>query len=156
MPLSYNLTVVCSSSSIISLLAHTPLHPYLPPPSLHLRYYWTMVGDPRGDLVEAAVQLLCLVLDYYPHSQVNRLQAASQAQQAQPEPGAGNLFCGYVSRLHQNEVIPSFPPSFPRLSSPPPSLPPPHTHPILLPVHVCTCTSPHISLSIVLSNPNSC
>eukprot|EP00731_Ephydatia_muelleri_P029315 Em0020g959a len=68
-------------------------------------YYWTMVGDPRGDLVEAAVQLLCLVLDYYPHSQVNRLQAASQAQQAQPEPGAGNLFCGYVSRLHQNEDL---------------------------------------------------
>ena len=68
-------------------------------------YYWTMVGDPRGDLVEAAVQLLCLVLDYYPHSQVNRLQAASQPQAQQPEPGAGNLFCGYVSRLHQNEDL---------------------------------------------------
>lgn len=77
-------------------------------PSL-LRYYWTMVGDPRGDLVEASVQLLCLVLDYYPHNQVNRLQTASQTQQAPPEPGAGNLFCGYVSRLHQNEVGSSLP-----------------------------------------------
>ncbi len=86
-----------------------------------------MVDDPRGNLVEASIQLLFILLDYIPPTDIARTmqlrqQAAaagrgmaeggeSQVQAtgdprnvAMTEPGMGNLFCSFVSRLHQSDV----------------------------------------------------
>ena len=87
------------------------------PPSLSLSlssYYYAMVRDPRGDLVEASVHLLCILLDYIPPSDFTRRLQQQQAPPTNPaqratssvmqEQGMGNLFCSFLSRLHQNEV----------------------------------------------------
>ena len=73
-----------------------------------------MVRDPRGDLVEASVHLLCILLDYIPPSDFTRRLQQQQAPPTNPaqratssvmqENGMGNLFCSFLSRLHQNEV----------------------------------------------------
>lgn len=76
-----------------------------------------MVDDPRGNLVEASIQLLFILLDYTPPADIARsMQLRQQTQIASGaniigspsgtvmEPGMGNLFCSFVSRLHQNDV----------------------------------------------------
>ena len=73
-----------------------------------------MVRDPRGELVEAAVHLLCILLDYVPPSDFTKRLQQQQALPTNPaqrasssvmqEQGMGNLFCSFISRLHQNEV----------------------------------------------------
>lgn len=88
------------------------------------RYYYAMVDDPRGSLVEASIQLLFILLDYTPPADIARsMQLREQAEASGPskgsrgadgsalkkimggvEPGMGNLFCSFVSRLHQNDV----------------------------------------------------
>ena len=88
------------------------------------RYYYAMVDDPRGNLVEASIQLLFILLDYIPPADIARTmqlrqqaaagrsateEGAAQAQGdprnlAMSEPGMGNLFCSFISRLHQNDV----------------------------------------------------
>ena len=83
-----------------------PLPPLPSPPS----YYYTLVRDPRGELVESSSQLLSLLFDYAlpaasahgtpPAHVMGRGQHAPGIQ----EPGMGNLFCSFVSRLHQNGV----------------------------------------------------
>ena len=77
-------------------------------------YYYAMVRDPRGELVEASVHLLCIILDYIPPSDFTRRLQQQQIPPTNPaqratssimqEPGMGNLFCSFLSRLHQNEV----------------------------------------------------
>ena len=88
-----------------------------------IRYYYTMVDDPRGSLVEGAIQLLFILLDYTPpldlaRSMQQRQQAGGDGGMAMAitgesprgaatdlvEPGMRNLFCSFVSRLHQNDV----------------------------------------------------
>lgn len=88
------------------------------------RYYYAMVDDPRGNLVEASIQLLFILLDYTPPADIARtMQLRQQAGRGEAEggipqakvagdpkntaisePGMGNLFCSFVSRLHQNDV----------------------------------------------------
>ena len=86
-----------------------------------------MVDDPRGNLVEASIQLLFILLDYIPPADIARtLQLREQTAAAsgdaseggapqarvtgdprtvgRSEPGMGNLFCSFISRLHQNDV----------------------------------------------------
>ena len=93
-----------------------------------------MVDDPRGNLVEAAIQLLFILLDYTPpadlarsvHQHQQRAAAAVAGSEggvvegvvtdvthngrtlgdsgSLAEPGMKNLFCSFVSRLHQSEV----------------------------------------------------
>lgn len=81
-----------------------------------------MVDDPRGNLVEASIQLLFILLDYTPPVDIARnMQLQQQAHTAAAggeggsdpsdastsiggEPGMGNLFCSFISRLHQNDV----------------------------------------------------
>ena len=83
-----------------------------------------MVDDPRGNLVEASIQLLFILLDYTPPADIARtMQLQQQASRGEvegeipqakaaedpkntaiSEPGMGNLFCSFVSRLHQNDV----------------------------------------------------
>ena len=78
-------------------------------------YYYAMVRDPRDESVEASVHLLCILLDYIPPSDfIRRLQQqqvpppTNPTQQAtssvMQEQGMGNLFCSFLSQLHQNEV----------------------------------------------------
>ena len=77
-------------------------------------YYYAMVRDPRGELVEASVHLLCILLDYIPPSDFTRRLQQQQVPPTNPaqratssvmqEQGMGNLFCSFLSRLHQNEV----------------------------------------------------
>lgn len=96
---------------------HSPLrHPLL-------RYYYAMVDDPRGSLVETSIQLLAILLDYTPPGDLMRRQrqrqmsmrAQSQSSDAgggragrastmEVEGGMANLFCSFVSRLQMSEV----------------------------------------------------
>ncbi len=87
-----------------------------------------MVNDPRGSLVEASIQLLFILLDYTPPVDIARSMQIRQQQQQQQgekgggasaegnssatavatregeETGMGNLFCSFLSRLHQSDV----------------------------------------------------
>ena len=137
----------------------TCLHTCMKKPSLSVRYYYAMVADPRGELVEISTQLLSILLDYTPPSEFARLsqQATGERSAAPGSPlmgsssstemfnftavtvggsflcnssllctavsggapvggisgagpvqqvgGMGNLFCSFISRLHQTEVI---------------------------------------------------
>ena len=111
-PISPLLTISLSLSFSFSPPSLSPsLPPSLPPLS---SYYYAMVRDPRGDLVEASVHLLCILLDYIPPSDFTRRLQQQQAPPTNPaqratsrvmqEQGRGNLFCSFLSRLHQNEV----------------------------------------------------
>ena len=96
----------------------------LPLPSpLSSSYYYALVQDPRGDLAEAGVHLLIILLDCTPPSPrqqappSSRSPTVSQQQRGGAiqtpilnEPGMTNLFCGFVSRLHQNDVSLRSPP----------------------------------------------
>jgi len=77
-------------------------------------YYYALVRDPRGELVETSTQLLAILLDYTPPptpghtyhatpTQPGRTGAGMQA--SLQEPGMGNLFCSFISRLHQSEDL---------------------------------------------------
>jgi hypothetical protein len=81
-------------------------------------YYYALVQDPRGDLAEAGVHLLIILLDCTPPSPrqqappSSRSPTVSQQQRGGAiqtpilnEPGMTNLFCGFVSRLHQNDDL---------------------------------------------------
>lgn len=83
------------------------------------RYYYTMVDDPRGNLVEASIQLLFILLDYTPPTDITQsmqqredasagdgvaITAGSPRETSVMEPGMRNLFCSFVSRLHQSDV----------------------------------------------------
>ena len=90
----------------------------LPPPLSS--YYYALVEDPRGELVEAAIHLLIILFDCTPP--LPRQQAPPTSRPPPPpvssqqqrggaiqtpilnEPGMANLFCGFLSRLHQNDV----------------------------------------------------
>ncbi|XP_064406820.1 protein HID1-like [Halichondria panicea] len=73
-------------------------------------YYYAMVADPRGELVETSTQLLAILLDYTSPSDLVRQQ---QTGGSAPSVGAGqvggagmgNLFCSFISRLHQTEDL---------------------------------------------------
>ena len=116
MYLSMSLSAMVSSMSYVPMTLCTMFY----------RYYYAMVEDPRGALVEASVQLLFILLDYTPPVDIARsMQLKQQAQAAAArreeggasegvgprrgvmtvvEPGMGNLFCSFLSRLHQNDV----------------------------------------------------
>ena len=53
------------------------------------RYYYAMVEDPRGDLVEALVQLLFILLDYTPPADIVRSMQLRQQAQAAAVSGEG-------------------------------------------------------------------
>ena len=94
-------------------------------PSYSDRYYYAMVSDPRGHLVETSIQLLSVVLDYNPpgdlmlrqrHLQQTQTHshgrvAAGRGEAQKPEAldsvemGMANLFCSFVSRLQMSEVL---------------------------------------------------
>ena len=89
------------------------------PPLPLISYYYALVQDPRGELVEAAIHLLIILLDYTPPSPrqqappTTRPPTVSQQHRGGAiqtpilnDPGMANLFCGFVSRLHQNDVRP--------------------------------------------------
>ena len=85
-------------------MSHTHTHTH--------RYYYALVRDPRGELVETSTQILSILLDYTPPATQGRSYQATPTQPGRPgvqapslqEPGMGNLFCSFISRLHQNEV----------------------------------------------------